>query len=269
HAAADLAARIAADQSLWHAGPDPVRGVRLVDDDCLHPEPALEAGPVAVLGHPDVPGRIVHDRRGLAARRGRAVALVRCRPRRDGVPDHRELLHRLHRVLLAGEEHHAGAGRHLQLRESGHRRGARLVVPAREVRRQPAARHGGDVRRRRAGELAAEGCQAARRGPAEGSVDRGLRLGGAYCLLWRMTSTRPRDPMNQEPTQLTTLTIKAPPTADQKPPGMVKPGNINATSPSMAAFTTSRNRPSESNNAGSDSSSANGRTMAFTMPSSS
>src|SRR6185503_14755904 len=162
--------------------------------------PALEAGPVAVLGHPDVPGRIVHDGRGLAARRGRTVALVRRRPRRDGVPDNRELLHRLHRVLLAGEEYDSGDGGHVLLRESGHRRAARLVVPAREVRRQPVARHGGNVRRRRAGELAAEGGQAA-------SIDRGLRLGDAYCLLWRITSTRPRDPMNQDPTQLTMLTI--------------------------------------------------------------
>ena len=58
-----------------------------------------------------------------------------------------------------------------------------------------------------------------------------------------MTSTRPREPMNHEPIQLTMLTMSAAPTAVQKPP-IVKPGRSSATRPSMAALTTSRNRPS-------------------------
>src|SRR5690349_6821008 len=81
-----------------------------------------------------------------------------------------------------------------------------------------------------------------------------------------MISTRPREPMNQEPIQLTMLTMSAAPTADQNPPGMPKPGSMSATSPSMAALITSRNRPNVNTNAGSDSNSANGRTMAFTAP---
>src|SRR5678815_4407743 len=80
-----------------------------------------------------------------------------------------------------------------------------------------------------------------------------------------MISTRPREPMNHEPIQLTTLTISAPPTAVQKP-AILNPGSIAATRPSMAALITSRNRPNVSSSAGSDSSSANGRTMALTTP---
>ena len=117
---------------------------------------------------------------------------------------------------------------------------------------------------------------AARRGSAEGSVNGGMRglpnvpvpdpAPSYYCLLlWRMTSTRPREPMNDEPIQLTMLTMSAAPTAVQNP-SIWNPFSISATSPSIAALITSRNRPSDSTNAGSDSSSAKGRTMAFTTP---
>ena len=72
-----------------------------------------------------------------------------------------------------------------------------------------------------------------------------------------MISTRPREPMNQEPIQLTRLTMIEPPTAVQNP-AMWNPGSTSATSPSMAALTTSRNSPSVTSSAGSDSSNANG-----------
>src|SRR5688500_14405931 len=80
-----------------------------------------------------------------------------------------------------------------------------------------------------------------------------------------MTSTRPREPMNQDPTQLTMLTINAPPSAVQNP-AILKPGSMSATSPIIAAFTTSRKSPSVNSSAGSDSSRANGLTTAFTRP---
>src|SRR5262245_44146566 len=148
------------------------------------------------------------------------MAVVEAGHHGHGLPHAAELLPRVHGLRLACQEHHACAGGHLLVRQSGDRRGARLVVPGRTPGHRPARRDGGDVRRRRAGELAAEGCEAARRGSAEGPVDRGVRLS----YFWRITSTRPRGPMNQEPTQLTMLTMSAPPTAVQKP-AILKPGS--------------------------------------------
>ena len=45
-----------------------------------------------------------------------------------GLSDHREFVRGIHRVFVAGAEHHARDGRHLQLRESGDRGRAGLVV---------------------------------------------------------------------------------------------------------------------------------------------
>ena len=63
--------------------------------------------------------------------------------------------------------------------------------------------------------------------------------------------------MNQDAIQLTRLTTIEPPTAVQKP-AIVKPGSISATSPSMAALITSRNNPTVSSSAGSDSTHGDG-----------
>jgi drug/metabolite transporter (DMT)-like permease len=73
---------------------------------------------------------------------------------------------------------HSRARGDVQLREPGDRRAARLVVPGREVRREPADGDGGDFPGRGAGELAEEGCEASRGRRAEGSVDRRMWLRG-------------------------------------------------------------------------------------------
>ncbi len=46
----------------------------------------------------------------------------------------------------------------------------------------------------------------------------GRKIGMSPFVCGRMTSTRPREPMNHEPTQLTMLTMSAASTAVQKPP---------------------------------------------------
>ena len=82
-----------------------------------------------------------------------------------------------------------------------------------------------------------------------------------------ITSTLPLPPTNQEPTKLTTLTSTAVQNADQKP-AMCMPGSTHATSATMPALITSRNRPRVMMVIGSVSSMAMGRTMEFTIPSS-
>ncbi len=73
--------------------------------------------------------------------------------------------------------------------------------------------------------------------------------------------------MNQDPSHDTMLTVSAPSTAGQKP-AIVKFGRTQATRLTMPAFTTSRNRPSVTIVIGKVSTTAIGRTTAFTTPSS-
>src|SRR5688572_6460217 len=185
------------------------------------------------------------------------MALVEDRPDRDGLSHAAQLLPGIHRVRVAGQEHHTRDGRYLQLREPRDRGRARLVDPGRAARAASAHRHGGDLGRRRIGELGM--------GTVLDSWQTGRELKRSHQSRRRMTSTRPREPMNDDPIQLTMLTMSAAPIAVQKPASL-NPGSMSATRPSIAAFTTNRNRPSVSTSAGSESSSAKGRTMALTTP---
>src|SRR5258708_17034704 len=80
-----------------------------------------------------------------------------------------------------------------------------------------------------------------------------------------MTSTLPLPPTNHEPTKLTKLTSTDVQTADQNP-ATCMPGSIHATSATMAALITSRNRPRVRMVIGSVSNMAMGRTMELTTP---
>src|SRR5450631_512639 len=82
-----------------------------------------------------------------------------------------------------------------------------------------------------------------------------------------MTSTLPLPPTNHEPTKLTKLTSTEVQNADQKP-ATCMPGSIHATSATMPALMTSRNRPRVMMVIGSVSTMAIGRTMELTIPSS-
>src|SRR6266404_2197443 len=82
-----------------------------------------------------------------------------------------------------------------------------------------------------------------------------------------MTSTLPLPPTNHEPTKLTRLTITDVQNADQKP-ATCMPGSIHATSPTMPALITSKNKPRVMMVIGSVSNMAMGRTMELTIPSS-
>ena len=83
---------------------------------------------------------------------------------------------------------------------------------------------------------------------------------------WSKRSTRPELPMTVEAAHDTRPTMMAPPTAVQNPE-IVNPGTIQATSPIIAALSTSRNRPSVSTVIGRVRMNAIGRTTALTRPS--
>src|SRR5258707_13082623 len=80
-----------------------------------------------------------------------------------------------------------------------------------------------------------------------------------------MTSTLPLPPTNHEPTKLTKLTSTEVQNADQNP-ATCMPGSIHATSATMPALITSRNRPRVRMVIGRVSNMAMGRTMELTTP---